>query len=310
MYKEKLLVTLADGCNWGRLPYEAATNATNGFISFLMENHLEVNTVRKAGSFLLAAMTAAHKSIIAGKSEVFESGTTTLIGGILAKIKPESENIKRMSNIHNHAVGGIEDHQSSSSWVFVGVTLGDCKAFHYSKKDHTFSDITKGNRQNVSDARDPGGRLGPYIRQGEPDLRNLQVFYKLCDPEDLILLLSDGVHDNLDPQQLGIKPNELGIDEESWDKAAISFPIDSENAKNEYRKRWLNQHFCSDQNTLNQLEPTFISNTLLKHCLDTTQSSRDFMETNTSKKLPSDYSLYPGKMDHNTCLCFKVGNFN
>ncbi|EGC32458.1 hypothetical protein DICPUDRAFT_49599 [Dictyostelium purpureum] len=320
VYKEKLLVTLADGCNWGRLPYEAATKATDGFLSFLVENHHEINTIRKAGSFLLAAMTAAHKAIIAGKQEVFESGTTTLIGGILAKVKPV-ENTSGISNAQVNHQGGSSNinghfsdpHQNNAtnvnhSSVFIGVTLGDCKAFHYSKKDHQFIDITKGNRQNVSDARDPGGRLGPYIRQGEPDLRNLSVFYRFCDEDDLILLLSDGVHDNLDPQQLGIKPTDLGIDSESWDKAGQEFPIESEKAKNDYRQKWLNDHFCSSSNTTEDLIPQNISDSLLRHCLVTTQSSRDFMETNTSKKLPSDYTLYPGKMDHNTCLVLKVSN--
>ncbi|KAF2074491.1 hypothetical protein CYY_004196 [Polysphondylium violaceum] len=300
IFKDKLIVSLADGCNWGRLPYEAATKATDSFLLFLEENVHEINTIRKAGSFLLAAMTAAHKGIIAGKAEVYESGTTTLIGGLLTRIKSES-NIKRMSSLTYMG----KDHVDAT-WVFTGVTLGDCKAFHYSKKHRTFSDITKGNRQNLTDARDPGGRLGPYIRLGEPDLRNLEVFYKFCDQGDLILLLSDGVHDNLDPQQLGVNPTELGIEADTWEKAGQLFPSETEDAKSDYRKRWLSDHFQTEE----QLEPTFISNTLLKHCTVTTQSSRDFMEQNTSKKLPSDYTLYPGKMDHNTCVCFKVGSFN
>eukprot|EP01132_Coremiostelium_polycephalum_P008518 gene8518-10472_t len=301
IYKDKVLVCLADGCSWGRLPYEAATKATDAFLSFLDENHHEINTVRKAGSFLLAAMTAAHKNILAGKSEVWEAGTTTLIGGMLTRIKPTAENdanLKRMST--------ISYIDTSSSWAFIGATLGDCKAFHYSKKENVFTDITKGNRTNLTDARDPGGRLGPYVGHGEPDLRNLSVFYKLCDEGDMILLLSDGVHDNLDPQQLGLKPNDFGINSDSWDKSGQDFPNETEAAKNDYRKKWLSDHFKNEED----LQPIRITNLLLKHCIDITQTSRHFMETNTSKKLPCDYNLYPGKMDHNTCICFRVGYFN
>jgi len=297
IFKDRLLVALADGCNWGRLPYEAATKATDAFLLFLEENYHEINTIRKAGSFLLAAMTAAHKGIIAGKAEVYESGTTTLIGGMLTKIKNQSKRVSALTTYHMDV---------DASWVFTGVTLGDCKAFHYSRKHKKFCDITKGNRQNLTDARDPGGRLGPYIRLGEPDLRNLEVFYKFCDQGDLILLLSDGVHDNLDPQQLGVNPSDLGVQADTWEKAGQLFPSETEDAKSDYRRKWLSDHFQTDE----QLEPIFISDTLLKHCTVTTQSSRDFMEQNTSKKLPSDYTLYPGKMDHNTCVCFKVGDFN
>ncbi|GAM18541.1 hypothetical protein SAMD00019534_017160 [Acytostelium subglobosum LB1] len=296
IYRDNIIATLADGCNWGRLPFEAATNATNAFLAFMEENYHEINTIRKAGSFLLGAMTAAHKGVIAGKSEVWESGTTTLIGGLLSKIRrSKNDNLKNMSKSLRES--------TEAEWVFTGVTLGDCKSFHYSKKLKVFSDITKGNRQNLSDARDPGGRLGPYVGNGEPDLRNLSVFYKLCDQDDLILLLSDGVHDNLDPQQLGVTPRELGIDADTWDLSGQKYPDETDRVKNNFRTNWLHEHFNQDD----QLTPQYITNQLLKHCTETTQTSRDFME-NTSKKLPQDYKLYPGKMDHNTCICFRVGN--
>lgn len=50
-------------------------------------------------------------------------------------------------------------------------------------------DITEGNRQNLTDARDPGGRLGPYI-EADPDLRNLHLYYHVAEPEDIIFLVS------------------------------------------------------------------------------------------------------------------------
>ena len=33
-----------------------------------------------------------------------------------------------------------------------------------------------------------------------PDLRNLGCYYSECDENDLLLLMSDGVYDNLDPE--------------------------------------------------------------------------------------------------------------
>ncbi len=42
-----------------------------------------------------------------------------------------------------------------------------------------------------------GGRLGPTLEGGEPDLKNLNVYCTPCDQDDIIVMMSDGVHDNL-----------------------------------------------------------------------------------------------------------------
>jgi hypothetical protein len=49
-----------------------------------------------------------------------------------------------------------------------------------------------------------GGRIGPYIEKPgaatSADLRNLSVHAVRCDEHDVLLLMSDGVADNLDPE--------------------------------------------------------------------------------------------------------------
>jgi hypothetical protein len=74
--------------------------------------------------------------------------------------------------------------------------LGDCKAFHLGKNG-SISEITAGNRRNISDASDPGGRLGSYKDDGSPDLRNLTCYWYPCNSQDTIIFMTDGVHDNL-----------------------------------------------------------------------------------------------------------------
>ena len=49
----------------------------------------------------------------------------------------------------------------------------------------------------VMDARDPGGRLGPYMEGGGPDLRNLRLYFLRCCQGDIITVVSDGIHDNM-----------------------------------------------------------------------------------------------------------------
>lgn len=45
---------------------------------------------------------------------------------------------------------------------------------------------------------------------------------------------------------------------------------------------------------------------LMNHCFATNRNAATFMQENPTKKLPKDYKLYPGKMDHTTCLCIRV----
>ena len=88
------------------------------------------------------------------------------------------------------------------------VSIGDCKAFHWRAADGVVTDITIGNRQEL-DVRDPGGRIGPHLRNGAPDVRNLKLFFQPCEEGDMIVAMSDGIHDNLDPEMLGKTPPEI-----------------------------------------------------------------------------------------------------
>lgn len=66
--------------------------------------------------------------------------------------------------------------------LFVCASVGDCKAFHWNEQSSVVTDVTYGNRKNAIDARDCGGRLGPYLDGGQPDLRNLRSFFQPCKP--------------------------------------------------------------------------------------------------------------------------------
>src|SRR5262249_35300149 len=107
------------------------------------------------------------------------------------------------------------------------------KALRYNTKTKRILDITSGNRTNLTDPRDPGGRLGPYTTKYGPDTRNLDLYCCLCAPGDIIVLCSDGVHDNFDPQTLGRrrvdsltsagkKPSEVGLKGDSWDDVDVA----------------------------------------------------------------------------------------
>jgi len=291
-FANRTIVAVADGCNWGKEPRDAARKATKIFTEYLMKHQKDIVTARDVGYLVLRAYLAAHNSIIEGRTQetLFQAGTTTMLAGLVLELE--------------HA-----------QWGFVCVSLGDCKAFRWSAKTGEVRDATEGNRGNITDARDPGGRLGPYLEGGAPDLRNLSVFWIPCEQGDVIAILSDGVHDNFDPQHLGKTPKDLNITlkDNNWAELEnVKDPTlfaEAEKVKLLFTHKFINAMLGGEKSLRSEsrTEPSMITRTVTQHCLKMTQASRDFMEQNPGKKLDKDFVLYPGKMDHATCVAFKVG---
>jgi hypothetical protein len=177
LYENRTYFCLADGCNWGPEPREAARKAIRTFMDYVKRYQREFVNLNQVGHHMLRAYQIAQETIVEGrtKEDLWQTGTTTMLAG---------------------AVFEVEARDSPTQWAFLALSLGDCKAFHYDSQTKKVVDITDGNRGNVTDARDPGGRLGPYIGEGEPDLRNLELFWCPIKKDDILLILTDGVYDN------------------------------------------------------------------------------------------------------------------
>eukprot|EP01116_Phalansterium_solitarium_P012268 TRINITY_DN2840_c0_g1_i5.p1 TRINITY_DN2840_c0_g1~~TRINITY_DN2840_c0_g1_i5.p1 ORF type:complete len:427 (+),score=72.58 TRINITY_DN2840_c0_g1_i5:493-1773(+) len=300
------VAVVTDGCNWGPGPLEASNIAKRAFADYMMTHLHEIQEVRDAGHYLLDAISYCHHKICEGHpTDIWSAGTTTLCGGVLLKLKPPKE-----------------ISLSSPQWAFVSVSIGDCKAFHYSMASGNMIDLTAGNRKHCRDATDCGGRLGPYLREGEPDLRNVQVSYSVCQEDDLILIVTDGVHDNFDPQMLGKRVDTFGqeyVQYSSWDDLKdvdereslkemfmidqlISLIENADDSELDLRKKV----FAYDQDKQEHMLPTALVNRIVRHCLSITGAGREWMEQNPVAKLPSDYVKYPGKMDHATVAVLRV----
>ena len=320
---ERVFLCVADGCNWGERPREAARVAAQCFVRFEQQAAGDVRTARDCGRVLLGAMRAAHNSIIAGKSDIWDAGTTTLIGGMLVALEDSSSSSSSSSS---------SDGSSSSSSSAYGVCLlsiGDCKCFLWERATARVRDITVDNRGNLLDATDPGGRLGPYVDGGQPDTRNLSLFFERCRDGDVLVLCSDGVHDNLDPSSLGVDPGALapafaGL---GWDDACARDYALAARVKREFAAQRLadlingrGACFTTDFGLVDtsaaadsapapaDSAPVLetVCRDVTDYCMRVTHSSRDFMENNTRDKLPKDYKRFPGKMDHTTCVCVRV----
>ena len=210
------------------------------------------------------------------------NGSTTILAGIKVQIDGTNE------------------------WAFVSVSLGDCKAFLMESDTLRIRDITENSRKRADagfDASDCGGRLGSVDADGSPDLRNLTTYCASCQPGDTIILVSDGIHDNLHPAFLDVEPRQLKLDFDTWENVAQY--LDVEKIALDYRVKVLGKLIGDYEET-----PESIVNKLMEYSIQTTESSRKWMETNQGKRLPCNYKLYPGKMDHTTCLVFGVGPFD
>eukprot|EP01125_Pyxidicula_operculata_P009973 TRINITY_DN3286_c0_g1_i2.p1 TRINITY_DN3286_c0_g1~~TRINITY_DN3286_c0_g1_i2.p1 ORF type:complete len:1041 (-),score=173.71 TRINITY_DN3286_c0_g1_i2:514-3636(-) len=283
----RMAIVLCDGCSWGHRPRAAAQAASKEFCHYLTdeENILEVTNTETLVSRLKHALTEAHYSILSAYKSVYDAGTTTLVGGMLAKI------------------------ESSKEYAFTFLSLGDCKVFHYDRSNKKLYDVTYANRISARNASDCGGRIGPCDGpQGDPDLRNLTYYFAPCNIGDLLIVTTDGLYDNLDPEHLGIPP--IQVDPtlpstcETWD--SILNNEEAHRLKETYAVKKMSEILMN----INLQSPVEVINSLIQHALKTTYNSRSFMENNPDKAEPRDYVNYPGKMDHTTCICVKVTDFD
>lgn len=303
-FEKCTIVAVADGCGWGEQSKIASRKATRKFCEYMNVLRTELSGSTNTAKLLLRAFEVANKAIIEGsrEEEIFENGTTTLLGGIVVEL--DQSEIKMEKN-----------------FIFLFANLGDCKAYYYDCKTKSVSDITTNARSN--DPKDPGGisnlfqsklnifffinkhigRIGPYLTEkGLPDLRNLTIDHTLCKEGDIILILTDGVHDNLDPEALGKSALDLGIqDPLGWKSKDIDLVLKQ---KRKYANNFL-EGIIEKNSSLKA-----ITKSLIDFSLDLTHSSREFLENpkNRNSKLPKNFQQYPGKMDHTTCLVFKIGN--
>ena len=214
-----------------------------------------------------------------------EAGQCTLLGGVLAQInRPKSGS-------------------NAEEWAFIFGSVGDCKAFLWRKETKEVIDLTYDGDEGRLNVTDSGGRLGPTTVTCKPDLRNLKISYVECHAGDMIVIGSDGFHDNFDAQSLGKLPVDLGWSDVTWEGMD---PSDTALLKNLYRC-WYLKHKIFTLSQVCPPTPALVVNRVIRHCYQTTLKSREFMEIYEGKKLPENYLEYPGKMDHTSCVCVEVG---
>jgi len=295
----RMLGVVADGCGRGFRAQQAASRAVDTFISDFVDPKSVPQDVRELGYDMLRSLGHVHDNIVAGTQVVWDAGTTTLLAAMLVEVEPSSITT-------NH------------KWCLVCVNVGDGKAFVWNKTSKTVREVT--NRCAPNDLRDPGGRLGPYIYQGAPDLRDLTFSYAFCSEDDFVVLCTDGVYDNFDPELSGMSPKDVsGFVGNSASGSAIA-----EIRPDQIKSRWdqLDTNTSAELRaacrirTLEQIIDTgdstpnarSLMRNIINFCIRQTRSVREFVEQNSTQRVPTDYQHFPGSMDHLTCVAFQVGH--
>lgn len=187
--------------------------------------------------------------------------------------------------------------------------MGDTKCFVIGA-DLSISDPTEGIRGGF-DAKDPGGRIGGpknstvgYIEVDDQtsgaDLRNYTHCVVTLNPQDTVIMCSDGVGDSLDPAMRGLTPEDCGLEGKEWD---------SENSEhNDYRNKYQAELFKKiltehkQKNDIETLSSEDISKALNQFVHDQTITRK--MKALVSSSEPESKKDFPGKMDHAGMLVY------
>ena len=121
------------------------------------------------------------------------------------------------------------------------------------------------------------GRIGPFV-DGEPDLRNASLTFAEVRDGDLVVVATDGVTDNFDPELLG---------------------VDAGGPKAAFMLRAINEHLTAYPTLVEVVESIF------EFIVTTTASRRD-QTAHTMHCVDADYKTFPGKLDHATLAVIRV----
>ena len=319
---------VADGIGWGYPSRRAAQSAVLGFMCGLNANFRK----RSRGSQLdttgiaqacYQALQFAHVSVHANTES-----KTTLAAGMIVELEHQFPNYS-ISPISNAAPSNESESDSDSLdeddliidsrklWIFIGISVGDSLIYRFSASRPSVTELTCSDR--TGGVRDAGGSLGGP----EPDLRNLQYHFALLHEGDLIIAVSDGVHDNLDPEVLHVSPKESGVpnatEKIDW------YDID-DNVKNDVKRKYKEKKLCEIIESVgrDKISPRSVTDAVVNFVTTITFPQREAMEKGS--RLQCDWNKMSeeerneknsqvrealknpvGKFDHVTCLTLQVG---
>ncbi|KRT80503.1 hypothetical protein AMK59_7283 [Oryctes borbonicus] len=202
--KDSAILAVADGVNWGEKACIAAKSAIHGCLHYLnmtifndtkpfeklikgdvkefksetslRETH--ISNTQEVFVCLLRAFNCAHDLILENNGML-----TTLTVAVILPLKRNA----------------VQRQNEDKEYVCCVCNVGDTLAYVYSHK-YGIRELTKGSHdiQSNRDMRDALGALGP-VDGTNPELSNLTISVTKMQKGDIVLVASDGLTDNFDP---------------------------------------------------------------------------------------------------------------
>ena len=320
-FSNMLYFAVADGIGWGVPSRRASQAALLGFMLALSEFHSKrkgspVDTVAMAQA-CFHGIEFAHQSVFSNTE-----AKTTFCGGIVVELEHQAtapQIIPFTDDLSSDSDSDSEldydsDLKKKKRWVFVGVSVGDSLIYRYSASTMEVMELTVSDR--TGGVRDAGGCLGGK----EPDLRNMTYHYCLAEEGDLFIAVSDGVHDNLDPEVLKQSPRDSGY---SGDPNTSWRDLDND-IKNELKRKFKEERLLEIIEAVDDGSPQTITDAIIQEITEVTRLQREGYEEGSrlqrdwdkmEEKERNDLNQWvqttlktsKGKFDHVTCLTVQVG---
>ncbi|EDR23431.1 hypothetical protein EDI_026630 [Entamoeba dispar SAW760] len=242
---------IADGCGWGFRSKKASNNAVSGCWESIRSSIGKCRTTREIATLLVDSMASAHLSILLNSdSSLIETGTTTLLISVTVTLRTQQP------------------------YTLV-ISIGDCQAFLYSHETEHTDSIIGDNRKGTA-TYDCGGVIGPAEGKN-PSLRHVELKGCYVKENDILLMMTDGFHDNFDPDICRVTS-----DKENYVNSIISPII---------------KHSVSISDCVQQLS---------EHIINLTDKLAELHSTLKRRSC----AVSPGKLDHSTLLVYNISLHN
>lgn len=206
-YPRGIFLSIADGCGVSETARKAASTVNRAFIDTMMKAMAKgVASVHALLELLNLSDRKAQKAVL----ELERGGAKHL--GLMAINKGTS--------------------RSKRPWQIFFSRKGDPKVFCYSRKANSCIDLTKGPYRVPSQLVLSGG-LGDW-HKGAPNLRNYGIYSVEAAENVLIVAMTSGISENLDPQNLSITPEKAFLTLAEHDSLPISLLYQPEFFKGKY----------------------------------------------------------------------------
>ena len=305
------VLAVADGCNWGPKPRQAARCAVRGSMEYLNQKLYDSTSMPQDTQELIRTMLRSFHS--AQKMIVQNDGTTTTLCVAV--------------------VCELSEPRGEHKWGLCVVSVGDSPCFVWQSKTGLVHEVTSAAHDGrARDMRDSGGCLGTNFGS-EPDLGNLICCFVPVSDGDIVFLTSDGVSDNFDPvimHEGSVAPEGERRPQEGREEAGGGGGgLPTFNAKQRQARLLTNiselLQWAKFSSAKEQLDATDVREAVVSYVIDATTVKRSYLEksdnelhadnTGFSEKekrerergIQKECKTYPGKLDHATIAAFKVG---